>query len=159
MPGALESAKQEDPPLADVIDRYVREDKKGIGRTKTQVLNSIKAAPIGGRKCSTLKSHDYVDFARSLDVLPQTVSNYMSHLAAVVRVARPAWGYPLDEKELDDAIVVLRKLGMTDRSRNRDRRPTPEELDRILTYYTEMETRGRATIPMREIIVLSLIHI
>ncbi|AIO23820.1 tyrosine-type recombinase/integrase [Burkholderia cepacia] len=155
-PGALESAKQEDPPLKDVIDRYVREDKKGIGRTKTQVLNSIKAAPIGSRKCSTLKSPDYVDFARSLNVQPQTVSNYISHLAAVVRIARPGWGYPLDEKELDDAMVVLRRLGMTDRSRNRDRRPTPDELDRILTYYTEMETRGRATIPMRQIIVYAM---
>ncbi|WP_175844182.1 tyrosine-type recombinase/integrase [Burkholderia arboris] len=155
-PGALESAKQEDPSLADVIDRYVREDKKGIGRTKTQVLNSIKVAPIGSRKCSTLKSPDYVDFARSLEVQPQTVSNYMSHLAAVVRVARPAWGSSLDEKELDDAIVVLRKLGMTDRSRNRDRRPTPDEMNRILTYYTEMQERGRATIPMREIIVYAM---
>jgi len=37
-PGALERRGIADPPLADVIDRYVAESKKEIGRTKAQVL-------------------------------------------------------------------------------------------------------------------------
>ncbi|AOK40856.1 site-specific integrase [Burkholderia vietnamiensis] len=155
-PGALESAKLEDPPLADVIDRYIRESKKDMGRTKEQVLRTISAAEIGAMRSSAIGSSEYVQFAQSLDVKPQTVGNYMSHLAAVVRIARPAWGYPLDAQALDDATVVLKNLGVTGRSRQRDRRPAPDELNRILSYYTDMEARERAEIPMREIIVFAL---
>ncbi|AOJ62510.1 chorismate mutase [Burkholderia ubonensis] len=155
-PGALETVKQDDPPLADVIDRYARESKRALGKTKTQVLNKIKEMPIGSMRCSEIKSPDYKAFASSLQVQPQTVSNYMSHLGAIVRIARPAWGYPLNEKEFDDAVTVAKKMGITGRSKNRDRRPTRDELDRILTYYTEMEARERAAIPMREIIVFAM---
>lgn len=155
-PGALESAKQDDPILADVIDRYMQESKRAIGKTKNQVLNTIKAAPLGKMKCSEIKSPDFKAFASSLDVQPQTVGNYLSHLGSVVRIARPAWGYPLDEKEFDDALTVAKKMGLTGRSKHRDRRPTPDELDRILTYYTDMEARERAEIPMREIIVFAM---
>ncbi|WP_246217428.1 hypothetical protein [Paraburkholderia panacisoli] len=91
-PGAPESAAKEDPPLADVIGRYIRESRRAIGRTKEQVLRAIQVAPIGEMHCSQIVSQTYVQFAQSLKVQPQTVENYMSHLAAVVHVARPALG-------------------------------------------------------------------
>lgn len=155
-PGALESARQEDPLLADVIGRYIRESKRDIGRTKSQVLRVIQDATLAGMRCSTIKSQDYVSFAQGLNVLPQTVENYLSHLGAVVSVARPAWGYPLDERHLSDARKVLKKLGATGKSSQRDRRPTIDELDRIMAYYVEMDRRERAEIPMGKIIVFAL---
>lgn len=155
-PGALESAKQEDPALSEVIERYIRESKRDIGRTKAQVLRAIQAATIGGMRCSTIRSQDYVGFAQALGVLPQTVENYMSHLSAVVTVARPAWGYPIDEQQLADARKVLKRLGATGKSTKRDRRPSIDELDRIMEYYTDMERRERAEIPMMKIIVFGL---
>ncbi|MBB2928343.1 tyrosine-type recombinase/integrase [Paraburkholderia silvatlantica] len=147
-PGARESAKQEDPLLADVIDRYIRESKRAIGRTKEQVLRTIKESAIGEMRCSQLRSQSYVSFAQGLKVLPQTAENYMSHLSAVVTVARPAWGYPLEEKELTDARTVLKKLGATGKSAQRDRRPTLTELDRILTHFTEIRHRRPRSAPM-----------
>ncbi|WP_338615566.1 site-specific integrase [Pigmentiphaga sp. CHJ604] len=155
-PGTFEAARVEDPPLADVIRQYVKEDKKGVGRTKAQVLATIAASDLATMPCSAIKSPDYVQFAKSLNVAPQTVGNYMSHLASVVRIARPAWGYPLVEKEFDDALVVANRLGLVSRSQQRDRRPTIAEMDRIMAYYTEMEERERAEIPMREVIVFAL---
>ncbi|NIE67431.1 site-specific integrase [Burkholderia sp. Ax-1719] len=155
-PGARESVKQEDPVLADVIDRYIRESKRDLGRTKKQVLGAIKAAPIGQLRCSQLKSQSYVSFAQGLKVQPQTVENYMSHLSPVVTVARPAWGYPIDDKEFSDARVVLKQLGQVGKSKQRDRRPTPDELDRILRHYEEMDQRERAEIPMQKIIVFAM---
>lgn len=155
-PGVLESVMKEDPSLKDVIDRYKRESKKDIGRTKTQVLRAIEEAPIGSLKCSEVTSQAIVSFAGSLNVKPQTVGNYISHLAAVFTVARPAWGYPLDERQIADARAVLKKLGQTGRSRKRERRPTIEEIDRILAHYVEMEARERAEIPMREIVIFAM---
>lgn len=155
-PGALESAANEDPLLREAIDRYKRESKKGIGRTKTQVLRSIEEAPIGGLRCSEVNSQAIVSFAQSLNVKPQTVGNYISHLAAVFTVARPAWGYPLDERQIDDARVVLKKLGQSSRSKQRERRPTVDEMNRIMQHYTEMEARERAEIPMLSIIAFAM---
>lgn len=147
-PGARESAKEEDPVLADVIDRYIRESKRDLGRTKNQVLATIKAASIGELRCSQLKSQSYVAFAQSLKVQPQTVENYMSHLSPVVTIARPGWGYPLDAQEFADARVVLKKLGATGKSKQRERRPTLDELDRIMTHFTGIRERRPDSAPM-----------
>ncbi|MGF6878403.1 tyrosine-type recombinase/integrase [Paraburkholderia sp. MM5477-R1] len=155
-PGALESAAKEDPPLADVIDRYIRESRRALGRTKEQVLQAIKVAPIGQMNCSRIVSQTYVQFGQSLKVKPQTVGNYMSHLAAVVHVARPAWGYPLDEQQLVDARTVLKKLGATSKSRQRDRRPTIEELDRIMTHFGEIRVRRPASAPMQALTAFAI---
>lgn len=155
-PGALESAKTEDPTLSEVIGRYIGESKRDLGRTKKQVLAAIQAAAIGLMRCSEIKSQTWVSFAQGLDVKPATVGNYLSHASAVVAIARPAWGYPLDESALADARKVLKRLGSTGKSRQRDRRPTLDELDRILSYYVEMGTRERAEIPMLQIIVFAM---
>src|SRR5262245_52320153 len=41
-PGAIERAKSSGKTLADAIDRYIAESQKAIGKTKAQVLASIK---------------------------------------------------------------------------------------------------------------------
>jgi hypothetical protein len=80
-------------------------------------------------------------FARALKVAPQTVSNYLSNLAAIFAVARPAWGYPLDRDAMRDAFVVAKKLGLTAKARQRERRPTLDELDRILEHFGGVKAR------------------
>lgn len=155
-PGALEKAKVADPLLADVIDQYIRESKRDLGKTKAQVLRTIKAADIGGLKCSELTSQAVVAFAQSLAVQPQTVGNYLSHLSAVAVVARPAWGYPLDVQAVTDARLVAMRMGMTSRSRQRDRRPTLTELDKLLAHYAVMEAKRADSLPMRDIILFAI---
>ena len=120
------------------------------------MLETIRSKDIADRLCSELRSADYIQFARSLDVQPQTVGNYMSHLGEIVRIARPDWVYPLGESELDDAMVVGKRLGLTGKSVARERRQTPNDLNRILDYYTDMAKRERAELPMRELIVFAL---
>ncbi|TDN70391.1 site-specific integrase [Paraburkholderia sp. BL10I2N1] len=153
-PGAL--TPREDPPLKDAIGRYIESFEQGIGRTKAQCLRTIAASGLGTVRCSKVDSVALVEFVQGIDAQPQTRDNYLSHLAAVFTIARPAWGIPLDKQQVDDARMVLRKLGATSRSRKRDRRPTVEELGAILGYYLEMDARGRAAIPMLQIIPFAL---
>lgn len=157
-PGGLERAKGEDPKLAAVIDRYVDESLKAIGRTKAQVLKSIKGYDIAEMRCSQIRSADVIAFARSLvrKVQPQTVANYLSHLGAVFAVARPAWGYPLDQQAMKDAFVVAKRLGLTTKSRERDRRPTFDELDKLMTHFGERQARRPRSAPMQKIIAFAL---
>ena len=71
-------------------------------------------------------------------------------------VARPAWGYPLDKQAMDDARVVLDKMALTGRSRQRTRRPTLEELDKLMKYYTVMELKRQDSIPMTRVIPFAI---
>jgi len=153
-PGALE--RREDPKLADVIDRYVAESKRAIGRTKAQVLRAIKTYDVADLRCSQITSADIVAFARALPVQPQTVQNYLSHLGAIFAVARPAWGYPLNRQAMKDAFVVTRKLGLTGKSRARERRPTLGELDRIMEHFGVVQQRRPRSAPMQKIVVFAL---
>jgi len=92
-PGALERLEAPDPTLTIVIDRYTDESIKKIGRTKAQVRRTIKNYDIVNKRCSEITSTDVMAFANELiiNVTPQTVGNYLSHLAAVFAVAKPAW--------------------------------------------------------------------
>lgn len=139
--------------LADAIERYTSESRVEIGKTKAQVLDAILRHPIAGKQCDAIRADDLVEFARSLlpDRQPQTVGNYMSHLAAVFAIARPAWNYPLDKQAMDDAAKVTRRLGYTAKSIERDRRPTLDELDRIIRHF-----KPKPGIPMTRIVAFAL---
>jgi len=158
-PGALERVKAPDATLADAIDKYIKESRKEIGRTKAQVLNSIKDYDIANMDCAAIRSDDIVSFARELlagNRQPQTVGNYLSHLAAIFRIARPAWGYRLDQQAMKDAHVVLRDLGTTSKSKERKRRPTLDELDKIMQHFVDRQARAPQSAPMHRIIAFAI---
>ncbi len=156
VPGALERVHQNDPPLSVAIDRYIDESEKAIGKTKAQVLRSIKAHEIGKKKCSTVDAEALCDFAKSLDCAPATRGNYVSHLASIFTIARPMWKYPLDRKAMDDAQIVLRKMGIISKSDERDRRPTLAELDKLMVHFGVIAKRRAGSIPMQKIIPFAI---
>ena len=163
-PGALDNFRagdhnRRDVTLGDAIDKYVDDSAKAIGRTKSQVLKSIKSFDIAGKPCAEIDSADIVAFAQEKlksGVTPQTVSNYLSHMSAVFTVAGPAWNYPLNEKAMRDALIVAKKLGLTQKSRHRDRRPTLDELDRLMTHFLERSTRRPSSVPMHRVIAFAI---
>lgn len=159
-PGALDAAtrKKAAPTLASAIDQYLEESQRDIGRTKSQVLATIKASDLGGMACDQITSLDIVAYGATLrsTVQAQTVGNYMSHLASVFAIARPAWGLPLDKAAMDDATVVMKRLGYTAKSRQRDRRPTLDELDRLLTHFERIEGRRAGTVPMVDVVLFAV---
>ena len=153
-PGALD--KPTDPTLAAVIGIYLADKLKPHGKTKDQVLRTIKAHDIGALRCSQIDSREIVLFAQSIKAQPSTVGNYVSHLASIFAVARPAWGYPLDRQAMDDARTVLDKMGHIGRSKERTRRPTLPELDQLMAHYTVAELKRHDTIPMTRIIAFAI---
>lgn len=155
-PGALDKSTAPDPLLKDVIAQYLQELRKPAGSTKAQVLRSISVAPIGSMACSTIGSKEVLEFAQSLQVKPQTVGNYLAHLGTVFKVAEPAWGYPLDFKAIETARAVGKRMGVTSKSVERNRRPTLEELEKLLDHYVLMAQRKRARVPMVDIVLFAL---
>jgi len=155
-PGGLE--QKEDPALSGVIDRYIAESKHPVSGTKAQVLKAVKNSDLGHTKCSEITSRTLVSFARELTehVEPQTCGNYLSHLSNIFTVARPAWGYPLSRQEFDDAVTVIKKLGLIRKGNERNRRPTLEELDRLMEHFGRIRDHRPYSIPMQKIVAFAL---
>jgi integrase len=155
-PGGLDH--KDDPLLASVIDRYIAESKNAILGTKAQVLKTIKNSDLGDTKCSDINSQTLVSFTRELTktVEPQTCGNYFSHLSNIFTVARPAWGYPLSRQEFDDAVTAIKKLGLIRKGKERDRRPTLEELDRLMEHFGRIRENRPSSIPMQKIVVFAI---
>jgi integrase len=155
-PGGLERAGKDDPKLVDVIDRYVAESQKRPGRTKEQVLRTIKNYEIAELKCSQIGSDDLLAFLRSLTVEPQTRLVYLSHLSAVFAIAKPAWGYPLDHEAMKAAFVVAKRLGVIAKGPSRERRPTLDELDKLMRYFGTVKARYPSSVPMQRIVAFAI---
>lgn len=157
-PGALEAARTPKVTLGQIIDRYTEECGKAPGRTKAQALKTLRDQDIAEMDCSKITSQDLVDLARGLNKgrKPQTVTVYMSHLATVIKLARPAWGYQIDRSVMNDAIVACRYLGLTARADERERRPSLDELDRILAYFEDRQARRPNMVQMAKIILFAI---
>ena len=155
---------QEGETLKSLIERYLKEVAKirPIGRTKQATLTWISNSWLGDTQDREITSQLLVKYAqwRMSDegggVQGQTVSNDLAHLGAVLSVAKPAWGNPIDPHAMPDARKVLRKLGVDSRSRERQRRPTLNELDKLLTHFSEMYRRRPSSIPMPKVIAFAL---
>lgn len=145
--------------LADAIDRYTidtrKEKRRAPGRTKAQVLASICKHDLAAMRCGDIKSHHIVSFAQDISYgrSPATIANYLSHLAAIFAIAKPAWDYDLDAKEMDGARIVAKKMGIIGKSKKRDRRPTVEEMDRLMEFFSR---RAAQSAPMPEIMAFAM---
>lgn len=141
--------------LAEAITRYMDESRREIGRTKRQVLAAILAHPIARLDCRAVTSQEITAWAAALgkERKPQTVANYVSHLASVFQIAGPAWGYPLDPQQIDAARKVSQRLGLTAKSQHRDRRPTLDEIERLIRWF---EGRDARSLPMHRVVGFAL---
>lgn len=157
-PGAVSGKKAEDPTLGAAIDRYVAESRRALGRTKAQVLKTIKTFDIADKPCSSITSADVVAFAKEISAgrQPQTVANYLAHLGSVFSIAQAAWGYQLDPSSMQDARKVTAKLGLVAKSKMRSRRPSLDELDRLMKHFGGVRHRRPGSVPMQAIVAFAL---
>lgn len=155
-PGALEALKDEDPPLREVIERYIRESRIMPARSKLATLLAIRDSSIGKVCCSKIDSAAIVAYAKSFDVAPSTLSGYMSYLTTIFKVAGPMWRYPLNHQAILDAREVMKHMGITGQSTKRERRPTIDELDRLMGYLRQRHLWHKGAMPMDRIVAAAI---
>lgn len=161
------------PTLRMAIQRSIEESNKEFKKTKAQVLRSVCTDDIADMACEDIRSEHIVNYAQRLLLgdaggddrragdsaqrrEPSTVGNYLSHLATVFGIARPAWGYPLDSRAMDDAMIVCKMLGYIAKSNQRTRRPTLEELNRLMKYFLDGWERRPSSIPMHRVVAYAI---
>jgi integrase len=59
----------------------------------------------------------------------------LAYLKGVLRLARALWREPVQPGVVDDAREILRYMGSLDRSTERDRRPTPDEIAALRRWF------------------------
>ncbi|MCD5977244.1 tyrosine-type recombinase/integrase [Pseudomonas quasicaspiana] len=158
-PGGIERANRRGITVKDMIDRYLVEKGKvqPLGKTKLATLTAITKMDFGQVLDSEINSQRLVDYAlwrmskEGGGVQPQTAGNDLAHLGAVLSIARPAWGYEVDVHAMADARKVLKSLGYKMKSRERDRRPTFEELDKLLKHFVGIQQRRPSSINMLKV--------
>lgn len=161
-PGAIEKANRSGVTVKEMIERYLLEYEKlrPLGKTKRATLRAISETWLGkleDREITSQKLVEYADGRMMNDgIQAQTVGNDLAHLGAVLSVARPAWGYDIDPMAMPDARKVLRKMGAVTRSKERNRRPTLEELDKLFGYFCEMRDRRKQEIDMVRVTAFAL---
>ncbi len=162
-PGALDAAlNKTDVTVAQAIDRYIEENElvRDMGRTKRASLQAIARTWIGELQAHDVTSQVLVEYAQRRmkedGIQSSTVGNDLAHLGSVFSVAQPAWGYPLDPAEMRSARAVLKSMGIVGPSKERDRRPTLEELDLILSHYQDQKARRQQEIDMLRVVTFAL---
>ena len=152
-PGALKIVRKIT--VAQLIDQYIErfEDIGQFGRNKVTSLRFLKRQPIAQVPAMALTSGQLIEHAserRRAGVGPSTVNNDLVWLRLVFKAMRAAADIPLDLQPIDDAVHMLRVHKVIARAKQRDRRPTAEELAALLDHFRRR--RHRMTIPMAEII-------
>jgi hypothetical protein len=144
-----------------MIAQYLEEYEKirPLGKTKNATLKAIKNTWLGELDDSALTSQKLEKFApwwmskEGGGVQAQTISSGLSHVRAVQSLARPAWGYEVEPLAMPDARKVLRKLGMVSKSKERNRGPTLEELDKLMKHFFDRPD----SIHMRKMIAFAIV--
>lgn len=164
VPGAIERASRTGHTIKEMIDRYLVEAEKArpLGESKRRTLTAIKNSYLGEKVDSAITQQVLVDYAlwrmsaEGGGVKPQTAGNDLAHLGSVLSLARAAWGYEIDPQAMPDARLVLKKFGYNMRSRERDRRPTLDELEKVLDHFFKILERRPSAIHMPKVVAFAI---
>ncbi|WP_158275088.1 tyrosine-type recombinase/integrase [Thioclava sp. NG1] len=167
---------------ADVICEYCDASPEGFGKTKAANLAYLQRLDFGKLAVEETDDHDFFRLAQDLlngvqappsdseadcpehYVLkprkPQTVNSYMATLRTVVCYGGPISRVDMPIGAFEIAMRTLKHQRMIGRSATRNRRPSLDELDRLLTYFLDRYRADGRRVPMHKIIggAITLAH-
>ena len=123
--------------LGDLIDLHMAdmaEVGKAAQRSKEYTLTRLKET-LGSLETSALTREYILDFGRKRakeGAGPVTIAIDISYLGTVLQHASAVYGYQVPTEQLRLGRAALLHLGLIAKSNERTRRPTQDELDRII---------------------------
>lgn len=144
--------------IAQLIDRYVEEfsNIQQWGRSKQSNLELLKKL-VGHWDATALTTDQLIEHVRQRRLSgtgPATVNNDLIWLRTVLKTARAAWNMPVNLQVIEDASHACRHLKLTAKPRQRDRRPSQQEVDQLIAWFSRID--GRRQIPMQEIMPFAI---
>lgn len=145
--------------LAELTQRYINEYERttGWGKTKASDLRHLMTYAIARRPAVQLRAQDFIEHVklrRESGTGPATVNNDLIWWRIVYKIAMGAWDMPLSIEHLDSAGMVCRQHRLIERPNRRSRRPTLEEIEKLLRHAADADARLQA--PMVDIILFQI---
>lgn len=153
-PEGLDAAMHAELTVGDVLRRYREEvaERGGFGRTKREHLKQLEGMELAALQAVPLTTPQvmaHLQQRRAEGAGPATAGNDLVWLRAAFKYGRRAWGVPLPVDVIQDAAEAARAARVVGRSRRRNRRPTPEELELLDEYFRRRPPREGRSPPMR----------
>jgi hypothetical protein len=129
----------------------LREVGKNVGRSKAASLTFLDKR-LGHLRLSELDRDRFIKFGkeRALERAgPVTIGIDIGYIKTILSHAAAVHGIVVSTEAIDLARIALGRLGLVGKGEERDRRPTQDELDRIIKA---LETNIRQQIPVGRII-------
>jgi hypothetical protein len=153
-PGSLARAQQGDTSLSSIIRWYIDafESISKWQRGKQSGLEFLEKHSIGQvdvLQLTTERLVDHIRKRRSGGVCGATAANDLIWIGLVLQTAKAARSLAVDIEAVTEARLLCKKLKLISRTKQRDRRPTNEELSRLDEYFYRRDRQRSAVIPMR----------
>jgi integrase len=140
--------------FGDLVELHfadLAELNRAFGRSKEATLLRLKDA-LGATRISNLSRDGLVQFAKRRSkegAGPVTIGIDISFIGTILEHAAAVHGITVPSEQVRLARIALNRLGLIARSNERDRRPTQDELDKIVTA---AELNPRQIIPLGRLV-------
>ena len=144
--------------FGDLIDLHIAdmaEVGRLIGRSKSAILRTLRSA-LGAVPVGKLDRNCFIEFGRSRALQgagPVTVGLDFGIIKLVLSNAAAVHGISSNIEALDQARVAMKRLDLVGKTHERTRRPTAEEIARLLRHFESDRAR---TIPMARILKVAI---
>lgn len=152
--------------IAMMIERFIADRNQPGGRplglSHFYTLRTIQRSPFGAKLPEEVKAVDFLDHCKrrkASGVAPQTINQDMTYASGMLKYAVEIWEQPgaeLAYAAYRKAKPQLVREQLIAKSQPRDRRPTPEELERLLAHFAQEPRKPRKNIiPMVPVVKFS----
>lgn len=144
--------------FGDLIDLHITDMKdvgRAPGRSKDATLKMLKQK-LGALSMVELDRERVIKFGRAranAGAGPTTLGIDIGVIKLVIQHAAAVHGLPVKVEPIDLARIALKRLGLVGHSNERDRRPTDEEIEKLIAHFDGNE---RQIIPMGRIIKFAI---
>lgn len=153
VPGALEKLMHRGVSIKQVLEWYLEDydGKTKFGRSKLSHINYLIEHSFAEKDAITLTTREVLQHIRdrAKTAKPSTVLNDLIWLRNAFRSARIERGIPVSSEALEDTAFMARKERLVAKPKERNRRPTYEELEALVNHF---RAKTKAQIPMVDII-------
>jgi len=135
--------------VENLINKYRKEVKQDYGRTKAATLDMLvrELGDIKLTRLSPLHLQDFIDRRLEQGAGGVTIAADLSFLSAILKWARHSRRLSINDRMALEARASIKHRGIKTRSKERDREPTPAELDRLYAFWRA----SNSSVPMEDI--------
>jgi integrase len=143
--------------IDDLITKFEAElgKKKAFGRSKSGAIDMLGRG-LKGKTLAEITSAAVIEYAKdraSKGAGGVTISIELVYLTQILKAARTVFKYPFKTTPVQDAREALKMMSLTGKSKERDRRPTDDEIKRLCDFFNG---KPRQQIPMADIIQFAI---